>query len=281
MIKFNSDEHNMAQPVFDKPTSCDCKTTKMPNTRSSARQAKETSVLIDDDVPAGDAVAFTSHTAQDIQKLLSDYDKKARLERDQERKDFLAVINNLCTTFGQAFAAKGPIGHDATSAPPTLPVAGRPTRDRPINVSGLDKMAHDMTLLDFDTWRTKWDDFCRVNHVDAYPQNQQTSAFRMALSTKMLQTVEKVLGINSETTLTPVEILNRMTTRILTGIRDQEARKKLLPMSYFPTLQQAVDTCRAEETACNNEPMIRQTADVNKIVSTSSSSSSGEKYGGK
>ena len=141
---------------------------------------------------------------------MSDYDKKARLERDQERKDFLTVINNLRTTFGQAFAAEGAVGHDAASAPPTPSGAGRPTRDRPINVSGLDKMAHDITLLDFDTWGTKWDSFCRVNHVDAYPQNQQTSALGMVLSTKMLQTVEKVLGINSETTLTPVEILTRI-----------------------------------------------------------------------
>ena len=70
---------------------------------------------------------------------MSDYDKKARLERDQERKDFLTVINNLRTTFGQAFAAEGAVGHDAASAPPTPSGAGRPTPDRPINVSGLGK----------------------------------------------------------------------------------------------------------------------------------------------
>ena len=166
-----------------------------------------------------------------------------------------------------------------------------------------------------------------MNHVDSYPRDQQTSALRMALSTKMLQTVDMVLSIDAATHLCPGEILtrihqhirkrhsvaldrvfdecrqnvdelfddfyirlqriagcadlcvncygDRMRTCILTGIKDQEARKKLLAVNAFLTLQQAVDTCRAEESACSNEPMFRGGAGVNKIVSKSSKVKSG------
>jgi len=40
-----------------------------------------------------------------------------------------------------------------------------------------------------------------------------------------------------------------MTVRILAGSRDAEAKQKLFAMKSFPTLQQAVDTCRSEESA--------------------------------
>ena len=41
----------------------------------------------------------------------------------------------------------------------------------------------------------------------------------------------------------------RMTTRVMSGICDQDVRKKLLAITPFPSLQTAVDLCRSEEAA--------------------------------
>ena len=43
-----------------------------------------------------------------------------------------------------------------------------------------------------------------------------------------------------------------MTVLILAGSRDAEAKQKLFAMKKFPKLQQAVDTCRSEESARQN-----------------------------
>ena len=57
-------------------------------------------------------------------------------------------------------------------------------------------------------------------------------------------------------------------TRVICGIRDQEVRKKLLAMSPFPNLQDAVNLCRSEESASKNEPIIRRSGNnVNKVHS--------------
>ena len=283
----------------------------------------------DDDVSPHISTSYTTttqastYTPPDVQKLMSDFD--TRLQNQQ--KVFLDAINNLCMTFGQAHvgaAAGAGAGPLPPGGPPNPAGAVRRAHERPINVSGLEQMAHDISLLDFSTWKAKWDDFVKVNHVGSYPRDQQVSALRMALSTQMLQTVEMVLGIDASTTLSPAEILteiqqhirskrsvvldrvnfeecrqttketfdefyirlqrvagcadlcahcrdDRLTTRIITGILDQEARKKLLAMPTFPTLKQAVDLCRAEEAASFNEPMLRGASGVNKVTSKTES----------
>ena len=46
----------------------------------------------------------------------------------------------------------------------------------------------------------------------------------------------------------------RLTTRIMSGLRNQETRRKLLAIRPFPSLVQAVDVCRSEEASrANNE----------------------------
>lgn len=59
----------------------------------------------------------------------------------------------------------------------------------------------------------------------------------------------------------------RMATRVIAGISDNEARKKLLAMDKFTTLFAAVDLCRAEEPVGKNEPMLhrKSTALVNLV----------------
>ena len=50
----------------------------------------------------------------------------------------------------------------------------------------------------------------------------------------------------------------RLTTRLIAGISDAEARKKLLAKEIFPSLKSTVDLCRAEESANTNEPLLNR-----------------------
>ena len=66
---------------------------------------------------------------------------------------------------------------------------------------------------------------------------------------------------------------DRITTRVIVGIRDPETRRKLLALNPFPSLQTAIDLCRSEEAATENEPALeRQSRGVNRV---------GEKRGGR
>jgi hypothetical protein len=73
---------------------------------------------------------------------------------------------------------------------------------------------------------------------------------------------------------------SRMATRIMAGIRDSETKKKLLALTPFPSLQQAVNVCRSEESARANERSLSHQAGVAAIqthfkhVSPSSGTSS-------
>jgi hypothetical protein len=73
---------------------------------------------------------------------------------------------------------------------------------------------------------------------------------------------------------------SRMATRIMAGIRDSETKKKLLALTPFPSLQQAVNVCRSEESARANERSLSHQAGVaavhshHKNMSPSSSNSS-------
>ncbi len=51
----------------------------------------------------------------------------------------------------------------------------------------------------------------------------------------------------------------RMATRIMAGVRDSETKKKPLALSQFPTAQTAVNLCRSEESARENEKFLSQT----------------------
>ena len=56
-----------------------------------------------------------------------------------------------------------------------------------------------------------------------------------------------------------------MTVRILAGSRDTEAKQKLFAMKSFPTLQQAVDMCRSEESARQNVRKLDGQAAVSRV----------------
>ena len=46
---------------------------------------------------------------------------------------------------------------------------------------------------------------------------------------------------------------DRLTTRIMSGIRDPETRRKLLAYTHPPSLQTTIDICRSEESALKDE----------------------------
>ena len=198
------------------------------------------------------------------------------------------------------------------------PSAGTPNTHR-INIFNIEKLPSDVSLQDFITWRTKWDDFYQLERLDSYPLTAQMAALRLVLSTQMLQTVTMVLNISPGAKVSPKMVLDalhkhirekrsialdrveleecrqaqyesfddfyillrkiadcadlcthcidpRLTTRIICGIQDQEARKKPLAASPFPTLQAAVNLCRSEESAARNEPLVsRSAAPINKV----------------
>lgn len=58
----------------------------------------------------------------------------------------------------------------------------------------------------------------------------------------------------------------RLTTKVITGTRDLETKRKLLALPEFPKLQEAVNICRSEESAAENAPILgRQRTAINKI----------------
>ena len=86
---------------------------------------------------------------------------------------------------------------------------------RQINFPNLESLPADVSLHNFATWRKKWNDYCRLQRISTYPRLEQISALRLVLSTRMLDTVDTVLGID-EATVTPDDILDRIQQHIRT-----------------------------------------------------------------
>ena len=58
----------------------------------------------------------------------------------------------------------------------------------------------------------------------------------------------------------------RLTTRIMSGVRSEEVRKKLLALTPFPQLEAVVALCRSEESACNTEADLSSKPALNAAV---------------
>lgn len=67
----------------------------------------------------------------------------------------------------------------------------------------------------------------------------------------------KELAADAELCTTCIE--ERITTRIMSGIQDQETRRKLLAIRPFPSLVSAVDMCRSAEAARANDGVLQTT----------------------
>ena len=273
----------------------------MPRTRSKEE--------IEDGVDEATSAPFTK---EDLLKILSEQQKML----ETKMANYMVEIQEQL----RSNIVLSPIPDNAIDVTPTHtdvehtstlpPSAGTPNTHR-INVFNIEKLASDVSLHDFITWRTKWDGFCQLERLDSHPLTAQMAALRLVLSTQMLQTVTMVLNISPGANVSPKMVLDalhkhirekrsialdrveleefddfyillrkiadcadlcthcidpRLTTRIICGIQDQEARKKPLAASPFPTLQAAVNLCRSEESAARNEPLVsRSAASINKV----------------
>lgn len=90
---------------------------------------------------------------------------------------------------------------------------GAPQRRR-IDTSCLEKLHGDASLAQLRSWRNRWNDFCHLNQMNAYPVNEQMAAFRMALDPAMQQVVEVALGILPTSPLSPSDVIDRITDHV-------------------------------------------------------------------
>ena len=85
---------------------------------------------------------------------------------------------------------------------------------RRLDTFSLEKLQGDISLVDFKTWRNRWDDFSRLNQLSTYPVEEQTAALRLSLDTTMQQTVEVALNFTPNNTTLPSEILDAIANHI-------------------------------------------------------------------
>lgn len=90
---------------------------------------------------------------------------------------------------------------------------GAPQRRR-IDTSCLEKLHGDASLAQLRSWRNRWNDFCHLNQMNAYPVNEQMAAFRMALDPAMQQVVEVALGILPTSPLSPSDVIDCITDHV-------------------------------------------------------------------
>jgi hypothetical protein len=91
---------------------------------------------------------------------------------------------------------------------------GDASQRRRIDTSCLEKLHGDASLAQFRSWRNRWNDFCHLNQLNAYPVNEQMAAFRMALDPAMQQVVEVALGILPTSPLSPSDVIDRITDHV-------------------------------------------------------------------
>ncbi|XP_046453081.1 keratin, type I cytoskeletal 9-like [Daphnia pulex] len=91
---------------------------------------------------------------------------------------------------------------------------GGASQRRRIDTSCLEKLHGDASLAQLRSWRNRWNDFCHLNQLNAYPVNEQMAAFRMALDPAMQQVVEVALGILPTSPLSLSDVIDRITDHV-------------------------------------------------------------------
>ena len=241
-----------------------------------------------------------------------------RLEqRHQEQIEHLSRIVSQSTGSGTTNASSnspddsdvsGTASRGAASAPdgPTVKAAHPP-----------EKLARDISLRAFKSWRNTWEDYATLARLSRLPSAEQIACLRTCFTDEMRSTLEHIIAEDSSD---PSDVLDkiekhlrdqrnvaldrvlfeerrqdegesfdsffislkelaaeaelcdhcledRITTRIISGIRDSETRRQLLAIRPFPKLQEAADRCRSAEISKANEADLASTADrtVNRL----------------
>lgn len=148
-------------------------------------------------------------------------DDEARIDAIEQGQ--AAMQQNLATISAQlqqllaGLTPQPPTAQISVVQPAVQPVTQPPvqqTQRRRLETSSLEKLHADCTLLDFRSWRNRWQDFCRLNQLASYPLEEQTAALRLSLDTSMQQVVEITLDIAPTDELTPDEILDAIAAHI-------------------------------------------------------------------
>jgi hypothetical protein len=69
-------------------------------------------------------------------------------------------------------------------------------------------------LVDFKTWRNRWDDFGRLNQLSTYLVVEHIAALRLSQDTTMQQAVEVASNFTPNNTSLPSEILGAIANHI-------------------------------------------------------------------
>ena len=77
-----------------------------------------------------------------------------------------------------------------------------------INTSGMDQLPGDVSLRDFLTWRRKWNDFSKLEHLSRHTATDLIAALRMVMSPAILGTMDKFLSTNPQTDKTTDAVLD-------------------------------------------------------------------------
>ena len=72
-------------------------------------------------------------------------------------------------------------------------------------------------------------------------------------------------------------IEERLTTKIMSGLYNQETRQKLLAITPFPQLKTVVDICRSEESAAKDSMALCQRVKIEKITTSGKTSQGNQK----
>ena len=159
---------------------------------------------------SGDAIEALQQQLAAMAKRQED----ERRARDDEMKSIFDAIKILAGASQSTGTPRRDNSYDDRES------NGSGWRRQRINVSNLEKLDADVTLRDFATWRSKWEDFCTLERIAMYPIKEQVAALRSALKTPMLQVVDMALEIEGERdadgnrVVTPDDILDAIQQHI-------------------------------------------------------------------
>ncbi len=155
-------------------------------------------------------VSFRRRTAENV---------AARFDLIKQRQDDLKTKFDTITNQLQILlpASHGNPAQQRQTTPPQPLLQATPpatTPKRCLDTSSLEKLQGDISLVDFKTWRNRWDDFGRLNQLSTYLVEEHIAALHLCQDTTMQQAVEVASNFTPNNTSLPSEILGAIANHI-------------------------------------------------------------------
>ncbi len=160
------------------------------------------------DTPEGDNMPVdddVQRSLADLQKQITDSSGATEHRLKKMEESMLASMQDMMARMGF-----GPVGGERGPPPPPPPPPEGSGGRRRINVASMEKMEGDISLRNFQSWRNRWNDLCRLEQIASHPVAEQTAALRMCLSPSMQQIVEVVLEIPATGRHSPDYVLDEI-----------------------------------------------------------------------